>query len=43
MTDFITTPEGRRIAYNRSAGEGPGIVFLHGLKSDMEGFKALAL
>lgn len=43
MTDFITTPEGRRIAYNRSAGAGPGIVFLHGLKSDMEGFKALAL
>ena len=43
MTDTITTPQGRRIAYHRSAGQGPGIVFLGGFKSDMEGSKALAL
>lgn len=43
MTDFITTPEGRRIAVSRQDGQGPGIVFLHGLKSDMEGTKAVEL
>lgn len=43
MTDFITTPQGRSIAFNRQTGAGPGIVFLHGLKSDMEGSKAVAL
>ncbi len=43
MTDFITTPQGRRIAVRRQAGTGPGITFLHGLKSDMEGSKAVAL
>lgn len=43
MTEYLTTPEGRRIAYNRLAGTGPGVVFLHGLNSDMEGTKALAL
>lgn len=39
----LTTPEGRRIAYHQSPGTGPGIVFLGGLKSDMEGTKALWL
>ncbi|MBW0157427.1 alpha/beta hydrolase [Sedimentimonas flavescens] len=43
MTDFITTPEGRRIAYAKTEGGGPGIVFLHGFKSDMQGTKVLAL
>lgn len=43
MTQFITTPEGRRIAYVQTPGTGPGVVFIHGLKSDMEGTKALAL
>ncbi|MFT3689288.1 alpha/beta hydrolase [Paenirhodobacter sp.] len=43
MTEFITTPQGRRIAVRRQTGAGPGIVFLHGLKSDMEGSKAVAL
>lgn len=43
MTDYITTPEGRRIAYAHTPGTGPGVVFIHGLKSDMEGTKALAL
>lgn len=43
MSDFLNTPEGRRIAYDRTAGRGPGVVFLGGFKSDKEGQKALAL
>lgn len=43
MTAFLTTPQGRRIAYNRLPGRGPGIVFLGGFRSDMAGTKALAL
>lgn len=37
---FLATPEGRRIAYRRQPGKGPGVVFLHGFKSDMTGSKA---
>ncbi|WCL54663.1 alpha/beta fold hydrolase [Gimibacter soli] len=40
---FLTTPHGTRIAYHRTHGAGPGIVFLGGFMSDMEGSKALAL
>lgn len=40
MTEYLTSPQGRRLAYNRSPGAGPGIVFLGGFKSDMEGSKA---
>jgi pimeloyl-ACP methyl ester carboxylesterase len=40
---FFDTPQGRRLAYHRSAGQGPWVVFLGGLKSDMEGTKALHL
>ena len=45
MTDprFLTTPQGRSIAYDRIEGRGPGVVFLHGLRSDMTGTKAVAL
>jgi pimeloyl-ACP methyl ester carboxylesterase len=47
MTEFLTTPEGRRIAYCRTPATapvtGPGVVFCGGYKSDMEGTKALAL
>lgn len=43
MTEFLTTAQGRRIAYNRSAGQGAGIVFLGGFKSDMGGTKAVHL
>ena len=43
MPDFLETPNGRRIAYQRLAGKGPGIVFLGGFKSDMEGTKAIHL
>lgn len=41
--DFITTDQGRRIAYHRSEGRGPGVVFLGGFKSDMDGTKAIHL
>ncbi|MEM6618682.1 MAG: alpha/beta hydrolase [Pseudomonadota bacterium] len=43
---FLTTPEGRHIAYHRTqnaGASGPGVVFLGGFKSDMEGTKALHL
>ncbi len=42
-TDFLETAQGRRLAYHKSAGAGPTIVFLGGLKSDMEGTKAVHL
>ncbi|MFY2824688.1 alpha/beta hydrolase [Ruegeria sp. MALMAid1280] len=42
-TDFLETPQGRRLAYHKSEGTGPTIVFLGGLKSDMEGTKAVHL
>lgn len=40
---YLDTPQGRRIAYKRTVGQGPWIVFLSGLKSDMEGTKAMHL
>lgn len=40
---ILETAQGRRIAYHRTEGRGPGIVFCGGLKSDMEGTKALHL
>lgn len=43
MTEFLVTPQGRRIAYHRTAGKGPGVVFLGGYKSDMTGTKAVHL
>ncbi|MBF9031384.1 alpha/beta fold hydrolase [Rhodobacterales bacterium HKCCE3408] len=41
--DFLEARTGRRIAYDRTDGEGPGVVFLGGFKSDKEGTKALFL
>jgi pimeloyl-ACP methyl ester carboxylesterase len=35
--------DGATIAFRRSAGSGPGVVFLGGYKSDMTGTKAMAL
>ena len=32
----IETPEGRRIAYHRTVGAGPGVVFLGGFMSIMD-------
>lgn len=43
MSDYLEAAEGRRIAYDRTAGAGPGVVFLGGFMSDKEGTKALAL
>lgn len=40
MPEFFTTPQGRRIAYHQTPGQGPGVVFLGGFKSDMTGTKA---
>lgn len=43
MPDFLTTPQGRQLAYHRTHGAQPGIVFLGGFRSDMTGTKAVAL
>lgn len=43
MTTFLTTPQGRHIAYHQTPGKGPGVVFLGGFRSDMTGSKALHL
>ena len=40
---FLETPQGRKIAYHKSDGTGPGIVFLGGFRSDMDGTKAVFL
>ncbi|MEX0371056.1 MAG: alpha/beta fold hydrolase [Tateyamaria sp.] len=40
---YLDTPQGRRLAYHRTEGKGPCVVFLGGLKSDMEGTKAIHL
>jgi pimeloyl-ACP methyl ester carboxylesterase len=43
MAEFLETAQGRRLAYHRTEGDGPMVVFLGGLKSDMEGTKAVHL
>jgi pimeloyl-ACP methyl ester carboxylesterase len=43
MTDHLMTSQGRRIAYHRVPGKGPGVVFLGGFRSDMMGTKAMFL
>ncbi len=43
MTKFLNTAQGRKLAYDASPGKGPGVVFLGGYNSDMEGTKARAL
>jgi len=40
---ILTRPDGATIAYNRLEGDSPGVVFLTGFMSDMNGSKALAL
>lgn len=42
-TTFLDTRHGRRLAYHKTDGTGPTVVFLGGLKSDMEGTKAIHL
>ncbi len=41
MTSLFESPQGRRLAYQKTEGAGPMVVFLSGLKSDMEGTKAV--
>lgn len=43
MPRFLDGPDGRRIAFHLTPGTGPGVVFLGGFRSDMEGTKALWL
>lgn len=40
---YFDSPHGTRIAYHKSEGTAPGVMFLGGFMSDMEGGKALAL
>jgi pimeloyl-ACP methyl ester carboxylesterase len=40
---ILTRGNGTTIAYRQSAGKNPGVLFVHGLRSDMNGSKALAL
>ncbi len=40
---FLETPQGRKLAYHLTEGRGPCTVFLGGLKSDMQGTKAIFL
>lgn len=40
---FLKLPSGGRIAYHKTEGKGPGILFLGGFRSDMTGVKATAL
>lgn len=42
-TSFLTTKQGRKLAYHQTEGRGPCVVFLGGLKSDMMGTKAVFL
>ena len=40
---YLALPGGGRLAYHRSPGQGPGLVFLGGFMSDMTGSKATHL
>lgn len=41
--NYISTVHGHRLAYKSISGEGPTVIWCGGLKSDMEGSKALYL
>ncbi|MBV1903982.1 MAG: alpha/beta hydrolase, partial [Marinosulfonomonas sp.] len=43
LPEFLDTASGRRIAYVKTDGTGPGVVFLGGFMSDMTGNKAIWL
>lgn len=43
MAEYLNTAHGRKLAYHKSEGTGPGIVFLGGFMSDMSGTKAVWL
>ena len=40
---FVTSDQGRRLAFHKTEGEGPVVVFLGGFASDMSGTKAVFL
>ncbi len=42
-TQYLDSPQGRRLAYTHHAGAGPGVLFCAGFNSHMNGDKALAL
>ena len=41
--DYMISETGRRLAYHLTSGRQPGVVFLGGFKSDMQGTKAVFL
>ena len=41
--EILEAKSGRKLAYHRTDGQGPMVVFLGGLKSDMMGTKAVFL
>lgn len=41
--DYFTTPAGHKIAFHQHGGKAPGVVFLGGFMSDMNGSKATYL
>ena len=43
MVQYLETATGRHVAYHKTEGQGPGVVFLGGLRSDMTGTKAVHL
>jgi pimeloyl-ACP methyl ester carboxylesterase len=43
MVEYLQTNSGRKLAYHKTDGHGPGIVFLGGFMSDMSGTKAVWL
>jgi pimeloyl-ACP methyl ester carboxylesterase len=43
MTEFLTRRDGEQIAYHRIGGRGPGLMWLGGFNSDMNGTKAQAV
>ena len=40
---YLINEKKQKIAYKMIKGKGPGIVFIHGLNSDMNGLKALSI
>ena len=40
---FFKNKHNQKIAYKYFKGKSPGIIFIHGLTSDMEGKKALSI
>ena len=43
MFEYLDTSAGRKLAYHKTQGRGPGVVFLGGFMSDMSGTKAVFL